>query len=215
MPHEGAGLEQVGAPAARAIDAEVGAAAGKRKARQRIRREPVVGADRGAIDAARGVVRARRGVAVGGLRTAEARRPHAPAWRERHKRRRLGVDRRQRVIRLARLRIAERLLVGVAGRTAGRRAARAAPGDERIGHHAHELVHRIERGLLAAGRGLAGGLRQVLCDVAREDRAQPCAAPLCVEGGVEPRADRALVDVQPGKSDRGSRSDSTVTALDV
>ena len=36
----------------------------------------------------------------------------------------------------------------------------AAPGDERIGQHAHELIHRIEGGLLRSRRHFAGDLRQ-------------------------------------------------------
>ena len=51
VPHERAGLEQVGAAAAAVRDAETGAAAGQRKARDRERRDAIVGADRGAGDA--------------------------------------------------------------------------------------------------------------------------------------------------------------------
>jgi hypothetical protein len=45
-------------------------------------------------------------------------------------------------------------------RLRGGAKAVAAPGDERIGHHAHELVHGIERGLLRSRRGLARDLAQ-------------------------------------------------------
>ena len=58
-----AGLEQVGMPGAAARDTEIGAAAGQRKTGNRERREAIVRADRGAVDArGRGV--ASRAVAL-------------------------------------------------------------------------------------------------------------------------------------------------------
>ena len=46
MPDKGAGLKQVGAAGAKTVrNAEVGSAAGQRKACQRERRKPIVGAD--------------------------------------------------------------------------------------------------------------------------------------------------------------------------
>ena len=105
-------------------------------------------------------------IAVGGLAAAEARGPHAPALG-----RRVGIVgalHRSRHGRRARCpcRVAVRS-IGVGGRSFGefrRACARidrvAASGDERIGHHAHELCHRVERGLLCRGGSLAGDLRQ-------------------------------------------------------
>ena len=92
MPNKGAGLEQVGTSGAGSVDAEIGAAAGERKAGNRKRREPIVGADRGAVDAAGRAVRSQRRIAVGGLRSAEARRPDAPvlSTADRRRQRRLG-----------------------------------------------------------------------------------------------------------------------------
>src|SRR5260370_12848621 len=77
VPDEGAGLEQLGAPASQSIgDREIAAAAGKGKTGDSLRRQPVVGADGDATDAAGGGVRAERGIAVGGLRTAKTVPPH-------------------------------------------------------------------------------------------------------------------------------------------
>ena len=50
--------------------------------------------------------------------------------------------------------------LGVGLRAAARAGAAVAAGDERIGQHTHEQVHRVERRLLRTGRQLAGGLRQ-------------------------------------------------------
>src|SRR5260221_14173936 len=74
-------------------DRKIGPPAGERKARQGERREAIVGADRGAIDPAGRWVRAERSVAVGGLRSAVARGPHAPALGEGFGDRRLAIDR--------------------------------------------------------------------------------------------------------------------------
>jgi hypothetical protein len=57
VPDERAGLKQVGSAGAKSVDAEIGAAASQRKARQRVRREAVVGSYSGAEEAAAGVVR--------------------------------------------------------------------------------------------------------------------------------------------------------------
>src|SRR5437773_7261928 len=92
MAHEGAGLEQVGAAPAEPVDIESGAAACKRKAGDRRRREAIVKADGGAVDAAGGVVGAESSIAVGGLRATVAGRPHVPALFE-IRQRRLAIDR--------------------------------------------------------------------------------------------------------------------------
>ena len=64
------------------------------KSGQRIRREAVVDADRRAVDPAGHAVRSQHRVAVGGLRPAIARGPHAPALGEGiDHRRRLAIDR--------------------------------------------------------------------------------------------------------------------------
>src|SRR5260370_2928020 len=76
VPDEGAGLEQVGAPASQSIgDREIAAAAGKGKTGDSLRRQPVVGADGDATDAAGGGVGDERGISVRGLRTAKAAPP--------------------------------------------------------------------------------------------------------------------------------------------
>ena len=75
MPHERAGLEQVGPSAAAVGDAEAGGAAGRRKTGNRKRREAIVGAYRGAGDAAGRAIRSQRRAAIGDLRAAEAGRP--------------------------------------------------------------------------------------------------------------------------------------------
>src|SRR5258708_1996524 len=77
-------LEQVGTSGAKTIrEREVGAATGERKPGQREWRKTIVGADGRACDAAGRAVRSHHRVAIGGLRTAKARGPHAPPLRER------------------------------------------------------------------------------------------------------------------------------------
>ena len=63
VANEGAGLEQIRAPGAETGNAEIGAAAGERKAGQRVAREAIVGADRKTERARGRVVRSERGVA--------------------------------------------------------------------------------------------------------------------------------------------------------
>src|SRR3954453_18143248 len=79
MVHNRAGLEQVRTSAAAIGDREAGAAAGQRESRNRVWRKEIVRSHGSAEDAAGCGVRSQRGVAVGGLRAAEARGPHAPA----------------------------------------------------------------------------------------------------------------------------------------
>src|ERR1700721_4664905 len=79
-------------PGAATRNAETGAAAGQRETRDRIWRDAIVGADGGAGDTAGRAVGAERGIAVGGLRAAIARRPYAPALLK-GRRRRLGEHR--------------------------------------------------------------------------------------------------------------------------
>ncbi len=83
MTQIGAGLEQIGAAGAEIGDAEIGPAAGQRKADQRIRRKPVISADGGPKHAACRIVGAESRIAIRGLRAAEACGPHAPALRQR------------------------------------------------------------------------------------------------------------------------------------
>src|SRR6266513_3111080 len=172
------------------------------KPRYGVGREPVVGADRGCAEAAGGCVRSQRRIAVGGLRSAEAGRPHAPAWIEQWiAGYRLGdhaVSVALGARALAAVGSTGVALFGKRARARSRQRAIAAAAEQRIGHHAHELRHRVECGLLRSGRGLARSLRQVLRDVAGQDRAEPagCNARR-IKGGVECRADGALVGVQP------------------
>src|SRR5215475_16183812 len=94
MPPISTGLEQVGAAAAQSVgQREVGAAAGERKARNRVRREAVVGTGREAPDAAGRAGSSEDVIAVGGLRAAEAGRPHAPARVVDFAQRRLAIKR--------------------------------------------------------------------------------------------------------------------------
>src|SRR3984957_5811522 len=79
-------------PGAAASNIEIGAAAGQCKTGNRERGNAIVGADRGAVDARGRVVRSDRGIAIGGLRAAEACRPYTPALLE-HRRWRLGKHR--------------------------------------------------------------------------------------------------------------------------
>src|SRR5258708_22947851 len=79
VPDEGAGLEQVGAPASQSIgDREIAAAAGKGKTGDSLRRQPVVGADGDPTDAAGGRVGAPRRFTPPVLPNA-TRPPHQPS----------------------------------------------------------------------------------------------------------------------------------------
>src|SRR5262249_5440096 len=119
---KGAGLEQVGSAIAQRVDAEVGAAAGEREARDRVRREAVVGTNSGTVDAAACVVRAERnGIAIGPLRSSIAGGPHTPALlKGRCNGRRLGVDGRIRIAFTpgAVLRSVSEVFLGIARRAA-------------------------------------------------------------------------------------------------
>ena len=157
MPGIGAHLEHVGASAAeRAVDAEVGAGAAERKAETRVRGGAIIGADRCAVNAGRGVVRAGRAVAVDRAVAAVARGPDVPARREcRHvvARRHCGIS-----VALLRRQLAPRrigILLGIA-----ERAALAVAVTGAIHHRVDELGHRGEAGLRNAGARLAGELCQ-------------------------------------------------------
>ena len=83
---ETAGLEHVGASAAEAVDAEIGAAAGERKTRQRIRRDPEVRAGGKTERARGGVVRSEhRGSPLVLAAAAIGRAPQAPAADRTHR----------------------------------------------------------------------------------------------------------------------------------
>ena len=133
------------------------------KPAMRVRREAIVGADRGAGNAAGRGVGSERRIAVGGLRAAKAGRPHAPARLERHRRRRLG-EHGIGVASLAgcvRWRHRRWRCHFLGERLATRRRSRHCPAiHEGIGQQAHEQVHGIEGGLLRSGRDLAGSWRQ-------------------------------------------------------
>jgi len=160
MPQIGARLKQVGAARAEIVrHAEIGAATGKCKASNGVRREQVVGTDCRARDAASGVVRSDSRIAVGRLRAAKAGRPHVPAVFERRSRRRLG-EHRIGVGALVR-RMRTRLTVFFGKCRCARRRVHTAPAPhERIGQQSHEHAHRIQGRLLRAGPDLARHLRQ-------------------------------------------------------
>ncbi len=165
VPHEGAGLEQVGTASAAARNAEVRSAAGECKARDGIGRETVVGADRGAENAAGGAVGATHRITVGGLRSAVTGSPYAPTLRQG-----IGHDRRFTVNRGIGVPLGDgALALGCVGtgvahisklRSAGRRRRSSTVTAAHVGHRAQKLCHRIEGGLLRAGRSLAGSLCQ-------------------------------------------------------
>ena len=192
VAHVSAGLEQVGMPAAAIGDTEklVPPPANAKPAIV-FGEMKIVGADRGAGDVAGGVVRSDRRIAVGRLRTAEARGPHAPARFKRRRQRRLG-EHRKGVGLLVRGVCARLPFFGIAGR-ARRGIAAASAIHERIGHHAHELVHGVKRGLLRAGRGLAGDLRQTVRRQSAEHHRNAAGGVEKVGDGV---ADRLLIAVQ-------------------
>jgi enoyl-CoA hydratase/carnithine racemase len=95
--------------------------------------------------------------AIGGLRAAEARCPHAPARiiglrQRRFREHRKGVARRAALCRRC-------VRVGV-GESHRARRSTAATGSKGVRHRSHELRRRAQRDLLRSRRGLAGGLRR-------------------------------------------------------
>ena len=60
--------------------------------------------------------------------------------------------------------------LGKGGRTAACANAFAAPADKRIGHHAHELCHGVDGGLLRANSGFARDLAQPCRGQCRESQ---------------------------------------------
>ena len=142
-------------------------------------------------------------VALGGLRTAKAGRPHAPAWVVSVAERRLAIDRGIGVPLARGTRPVRRSIEAQAKalfrewRCAG---FAAAARRERIGHHAHELRHRVERGLLRSCGGLAGNLRQ---PGARQPAERQRNAAGAVEEIDQRVADALLIDVQGAAGRRG------------
>lgn len=94
------------------------------------------------------------------------------------------------------------MLVGVTGCVAAGGCTVTASGDERIGHHPHELVHRIEGGLLRPGRGFAGDLRQGVGETGAGQSEQRVEARRHVGAGqqriVDSGRDVLLVDIGVG-----------------
>ena len=134
------------------------------------------------------------------MRATEARRPHAPARFIIRGQRRL-VERGVGVTHA----IAALAFVREQGRTRASRRI-AASGQERIGHHLHELRHRAEGGLLTAGRSLARWLRQRVVQVGSgetEDADKSRRQCTAIVKEVVRRGDVLLVALQRGAYCRG------------
>ena len=186
--------------------AEIEAGPAERKAEERVGRQAIIGAHRGAVDAARRIVRARRPSPRCWSR--RSRKPTRSSVRRNGRRRlRLAVPRRHRGIGLRRFIIG----AGVAERPAllrkTRRAAVGAPCAEmpvveRVEQHVHELIAGIERRLRRVRARLAGKLRQPVTKRVpaqphqRDEAGRQCAA--IVEERIDRGGDVALVSVQPG-----------------
>ncbi len=201
---EGPGLKQVGASGAAVGNAELGTPAGEREPGDRARREDIIRAGRHAEHPAGGVIRSQRHVAVGGLRTAEASGPHAPARVEhRIARHRLG-DHAVGIAFAAAPALAAGGGVGLRSVVFLRKRCRArcrcrtiaASADKGIEQRGDELRHRVEGGLLRSGSGFAGGLGETRGAQCREyQRNAACR----VEGISQCVCDIPLIVVQAGQ----------------